>query len=126
MLHVTDLCRSSSRADSEGISIHLPFPQVHRTHARITCKGSVFYLTDLQSHHGTWITDNEGRRFQAPPNVPVRFRSSYSIEFGSDKKAVFKVKVLSKSQQRSAVCKWRAKSLTGGLTKLSDADFSQL
>nr|C3VEQ2.1 RecName: Full=Zeaxanthin epoxidase, chloroplastic; Short=OgZEP; Flags: Precursor [Oncidium hybrid cultivar]ACP27627.1 zeaxanthin epoxidase [Oncidium hybrid cultivar] len=93
---------SISHDDSEGISIHLPFPQVHKTHARIACKDNIFYLTDLQSQYGTWITDNEGRRYQAPPNVPVRFRSSYSIEFGSDKKVVFKVKVLSTSH-KSAV-----------------------
>lgn len=83
--------------DSEGILIHLPFPQVDKSHARITCKDNIFYLTDLRSQHGTWITDNEGRRYQVPHNFPVRFHSSYAIEFGSDKKAVFRVKVVSPS-----------------------------
>ncbi|KAH0460019.1 hypothetical protein IEQ34_010682 [Dendrobium chrysotoxum] len=109
---------SISHDDSEGTLIHLPFPQVHKVHARITCQNSIFYLTDLQSQHGTWIIDNEGRRYQIPPNLPVRVRSSHFIEFGSDKQtpdrseanqnsprhpAIFKVKVLSTSQERLAV-----------------------
>ncbi|KAK8952043.1 hypothetical protein KSP39_PZI003101 [Platanthera zijinensis] len=86
--------------DPEGTAIPLPFPQVDKLHARITCKDNFFYLTDLQSQHGTWITDNEGRQYQAPPNFPTRFHSSYVIEFGSDKKAVFRVKVVSTSHEK--------------------------
>lgn len=74
--------------------IQLPLPQVAGKHARISCKDDAFYLTDLRSEHGTWIVDNEGRRYRAPPNFPVRFHPSYAIEFGSDEKAVFRVKVL--------------------------------
>ncbi|PKA56097.1 Zeaxanthin epoxidase, chloroplastic [Apostasia shenzhenica] len=83
-------------------SIHLPFPQVAEAHAHITYEDNAFYLTDLQSEHATWITDNEGRRQLVPPNFPVRFHPSYVIEFGSDKKAMFRVKVLSKSQETPA------------------------
>ncbi|KAG0480113.1 hypothetical protein HPP92_010971 [Vanilla planifolia] len=89
---------ASNKDDSQGTVICLPFPQISKAHARITCKDSAFYLTDLQSQYGTWITDNEGRRYQVPPNFPFRFHPSYIIEFGSDKKAVFRVKVLSTTQ----------------------------
>ncbi|XP_020599670.1 zeaxanthin epoxidase, chloroplastic-like isoform X1 [Phalaenopsis equestris] len=88
--------------DSEGTSIHLPFSQVHKSHARITCKDNIFYLTNLQRQHGTWINDTEGRRYKVPPNFPTRLRSSFSIQFGSDKKAVFKIKVVSTSGGRKA------------------------
>lgn len=86
--------KKHSHGDIPGTSIALPLPQVDELHARITCKENAFYLTDVQSQHGTWISDNEGRRYRAPPNFPVRLRSSDIIEFGSDKKAVFRVKVL--------------------------------
>ncbi|MQM17579.1 hypothetical protein Taro_050549 [Colocasia esculenta] len=79
---------SSLHAGSAGI------PIVAEVHAHIYCKDNAFYLTDKNSQHGTWITDNEGRCYRAPPNVPVRFHPSYSIAFGSDKKAEFRVKVL--------------------------------
>ncbi|KAH7655592.1 Zeaxanthin epoxidase protein [Dioscorea alata] len=86
--------KKRSHADIPGTSIALPLPQVDELHARITCKDNAFYLTDMQSQHGTWISDNEGRRYRAPPNFPVKLRPSDIIEFGSDKKAVFRVKVL--------------------------------
>lgn len=85
---------SKSQAGSPEMSIELSFPQVSEKHARISCKDNAFYLTDLRSEHGTWITDNEGRQFRVPPNFPIRFHPSYAIEFGSDKKAVFRVKVI--------------------------------
>ncbi|ONK67235.1 uncharacterized protein A4U43_C06F18040 [Asparagus officinalis] len=85
---------SQSHTASPGISIELSFPQVAEKHAQISCKDNAFYLTDLCSEQGTWITDNEGRRYRVPPKFPVRFHPSYVIEFGSDKKAVFRVKVL--------------------------------
>lgn len=75
-------------------SVKLQFPQVAEKHAQISCKDNAFYLTDLQSTHGTWIIDNEGRRSRVPPNFPVRFHPAYAIEFGSDRKVVFRVKVL--------------------------------
>ncbi|XP_044966689.1 zeaxanthin epoxidase, chloroplastic isoform X2 [Hordeum vulgare subsp. vulgare] len=81
-----------SNSDS---SLSLPLPQVSEIHATITCKNKGFYLTDLGSEHGTWFNDNEGRRYRLPPNFPVRFHPSDAIEFGSDKKAMFRVKVLS-------------------------------
>ncbi|XP_039144751.1 zeaxanthin epoxidase, chloroplastic isoform X2 [Dioscorea cayenensis subsp. rotundata] len=86
--------KKHSHADIPGTSIALPLPQVDELHARITCKDNAFYLTDMQSQHGTWISDNEGRQYRAPPNFPVKLRPSDIIEFGSDKKAVFRVKVL--------------------------------
>ncbi|KAF7009408.1 hypothetical protein CFC21_023948 [Triticum aestivum] len=81
-----------SNSDS---SLSFPLPQVSEIHATITCKNKGFYLTDLGSEHGTWFNDNEGRRYRLPPNFPVRFHPSDAIEFGSDKKAMFRVKVLS-------------------------------
>nr|CAD1825116.1 unnamed protein product [Ananas comosus var. bracteatus] len=83
-----------SQASTSGVSLALSSPQVSDVHACITCKDNAFYLTDMQSQYGTWITDNEGRRYRVPPNFPVRFHPSDIIEFGSDKKAVFRVKVL--------------------------------
>ncbi|KAJ8770753.1 hypothetical protein K2173_021400 [Erythroxylum novogranatense] len=79
--------------DPQGLSIVVPSPKVSRTHAQISYKDGSFYLTDLRSEHGTFITDNEGRRHRLPPNFPSRFHPSDVIEFGSDK-ASFLVKVL--------------------------------
>ncbi|KAJ6792008.1 zeaxanthin epoxidase, chloroplastic [Iris pallida] len=84
----------SSHAELPGMSIELPFLQVADTHACISYKDNAFYLTDLRSNHGTWLTDNEGRRYRLPPNFPVRIRRSDVIEFGPDKKVMFRVKVL--------------------------------
>ncbi|OAY66028.1 Zeaxanthin epoxidase, chloroplastic, partial [Ananas comosus] len=75
-----------SQASTSGVSLALSSPQVSDIHACITCKDNAFYLTDMQSQYGTWITDNEGRRYRVPPNFPVRFHPSDIIEFGSDKK----------------------------------------
>ncbi|KAM0895751.1 hypothetical protein ACQ4PT_023648 [Festuca glaucescens] len=88
-----------SNSDS---SLSLPLPQVSEIHATITCKNKAFYLTDLGSEHGTWFNDNEGRRYRLPPNFPVRFHPSDAIEFGSDKKAMFRVKVLNTLPYESA------------------------
>ncbi|XP_062184389.1 zeaxanthin epoxidase, chloroplastic-like isoform X1 [Phragmites australis] len=85
---------SRSDPSDSASSLALPLPQISETHATITCKNKAFYLTDLGSEHGTWITDNEGRRYRVPPNFPVRFHPSDVIEFGSDKKAMFRLKVL--------------------------------
>ncbi|XP_072971571.1 zeaxanthin epoxidase, chloroplastic isoform X2 [Typha angustifolia] len=85
---------SRLHAGISGETLTLPSSQVSDVHARITCKDNAFYLTDMRSQHGTWITDNEGRRYRVPPNFPVRFHPSDIILFGSDKKAMFRVKVL--------------------------------
>ncbi|KAJ7944426.1 Zeaxanthin epoxidase, chloroplastic [Quillaja saponaria] len=84
---------SISHSDSPGVSIAIPLPQVSQMHSRISYKDGAFFLTDLRSEHGTWIADNEGKRYRLPPNFPSRLRPSDVIEFGSDKKAVFCVKV---------------------------------
>ncbi|KAL3592121.1 hypothetical protein D5086_010761 [Populus alba] len=85
---------SVSHDDFPGMSIVIPAPEVSEMHARISCKNGAFYLIDLRSEHGTFITDNEGRRCRATPNFPARFHPSDMIEFGSDKKATFRVKVM--------------------------------
>lgn len=77
-----------------GISIAIPSPQVSNLHAKITCKRGAFFVTDLRSEHGTYITDNEGRRYRIPPNFPTRFHPSDVIGFGSDEKVAFRVKVM--------------------------------
>ncbi|KAF5736150.1 zeaxanthin epoxidase chloroplastic [Tripterygium wilfordii] len=84
-----------------GSSLVLPSPQVSKTHARISYKDGAFFLIDLRSEHGTFITDNEGRRYRVPQNLPTRIRSSGMIEFGSDKQAVFRVKVMRTSPDSS-------------------------
>ncbi|GLT54122.1 hypothetical protein SLA2020_273490 [Shorea laevis] len=78
-------------------SIAIPLPQVSEMHARISYKKGAFYLTDLRSEHGTWITDIEEKRYRLPPNFPTRFRPSDVIEFGPDKKVAFRVKVIRSS-----------------------------
>uniref|UniRef100_A0A0E0H1H7 Zeaxanthin epoxidase, chloroplastic n=3 Tax=Oryza TaxID=4527 RepID=A0A0E0H1H7_ORYNI len=93
---------SRSDPSNSTASLALPLPQISENHATITCKNKAFYVTDNGSEHGTWITDNEGRRYRVPPNFPVRFHPSDAIEFGSDKKAVFRVKVLSTLPYESA------------------------
>nr|AXM43897.1 zeaxanthin epoxidase [Cucurbita maxima] len=89
---------SVEREVESGLSIALPLPQVSEKHARVHYKDGAFFLTDLGSEHGTWLSDHEGRWSRVPQNFPVRFHHSDVIEFGSDKKAVFRVKVI-----RSAV-----------------------
>uniref|UniRef100_A0A0R0LCM6 FHA domain-containing protein n=1 Tax=Glycine max TaxID=3847 RepID=A0A0R0LCM6_SOYBN len=78
-------CTIGGQKDHPGSSIIIPLPQVSQIHARINYKDGAFFLTDLRSQHGTWITDNEGRRYKVPPNYPARVRPSDVIEFGSDK-----------------------------------------
>ncbi|KAJ6397261.1 hypothetical protein OIU84_026842 [Salix udensis] len=85
---------SVSHNDFPGMSMVISAPEVSEMHARISYKTGAFYLIDLRSEHGTFITDNEGRRYRAPPNFPARFHPSDTIEFGSDKKATFRVKVM--------------------------------
>ncbi|KAK7307628.1 hypothetical protein VNO77_40865 [Canavalia gladiata] len=84
---------SMRQKDHPDSSVIIPLPQVSQMHARINYKDGAFFLTDLRSIHGTWITDNEGRRYRVPPNYPTRLRPSYVIEFGSDK-ASYRVKVI--------------------------------
>uniref|UniRef100_A0A803KXX5 Zeaxanthin epoxidase, chloroplastic n=1 Tax=Chenopodium quinoa TaxID=63459 RepID=A0A803KXX5_CHEQI len=84
----------ASHKDSSGMSVAVSSPQVSERHAQISCKDGAYYLTDLRSEHGTWITDNDGRRYRVPPNFLTRFHPSDIIEFGSDKKAVYRVKVM--------------------------------
>ncbi|KAJ4962331.1 hypothetical protein NE237_022270 [Protea cynaroides] len=76
------------------VSVTIPLPQISDVHARISYKDGAFYLTDLRSKHGTRITNNEGRQYRVPPNFPARFHRSNIIEFGSDRKAAFRVKVM--------------------------------
>ncbi|CAN1190863.1 Zeaxanthin epoxidase, chloroplastic [Linum perenne] len=85
---------SISREDSSGISVVISSPKISPQHAKISYKKGSFYLLDMRSEHGTFITDNEGRRYRIPPNFPTKFHPSDTIEFGSDKKAAFRVKVL--------------------------------
>ncbi|KAL2906295.1 Zeaxanthin epoxidase chloroplastic [Bienertia sinuspersici] len=80
--------------ESPGMSATLSSPQISERHAHIRYKDGAFFVTDLGSEHGTWITDNEGRRHRVPPNFPTRFHPSYVIEFGTDKKAMYRVKVM--------------------------------
>lgn len=83
-----------SHEDFPGVSVALPCPQVSERHAEISCKDGAFFVTDLRSEHGTWISDNEGRCHRLPSNFPTRFHPSYVVEFGGDKKAVFQVKAM--------------------------------
>ncbi|CAI0430049.1 unnamed protein product [Linum tenue] len=92
---------ATSQEDSSGVSVIITSSQVSPQHAQISYKDGYFYLLDLRSEHGTFITDNEGRRYRIPPNFPTRFHPSDTIEFGSDKKAAFRVKVL-RSSPRAA------------------------
>ncbi|KAH6760289.1 zeaxanthin epoxidase [Perilla frutescens var. frutescens] len=85
---------SVSHPNFPGESIVIPSPQVSKMHARICYKDGFFYLTDLRSEHGTWISDNEDRRYRVSPNLPTRFRPTDVIEFGSDKKVAFRVKAM--------------------------------
>lgn len=77
-----------------GNSIVISSPEISKLHARISCKDGAFYVTDLRSEHGTWITDNENRQYRVPPNFPARFHPSDILEFGPDKKVAFRVKVM--------------------------------
>jgi len=105
---------SQSDPSESGSSLSLSLPQISERHATITCKNKAFYVTDLGSEHGTWITDNAGRLDRMPPNFPVRFRPSDLIQFGYDKKAMFRVKVLNtphmNTQEEGSSSRSRSKS----------------
>lgn len=77
-----------------GNSIVISSPEISKLHARISCKDGAFYVTDLRSENGTYITDNEDRRYRVPPNFPARFHPSDILEFGPNKKVAFRVKVM--------------------------------
>ncbi|XP_031492588.1 zeaxanthin epoxidase, chloroplastic [Nymphaea colorata] len=96
--HKPCIVGNTSHSDQSVASVTICAPQVSEMHARITFKENAFYLTDLRSQHGTWIIDVEGKRYRVPPNSPVRVRPSDSIQFGSDRKALFRVKVWRGSQ----------------------------
>ncbi|KAK4426369.1 Zeaxanthin epoxidase, chloroplastic, partial [Sesamum alatum] len=87
-------------ANSPGVSITVPSQQVSEMHARISYKDGAFFLTDLRSEHGTWISDNEGRRYRLTPNFPTRLRPTDVIEFGSNKVA-FRVKAMKIQRKRT-------------------------
>ncbi|MCO5554398.1 hypothetical protein L7F22_007928 [Adiantum nelumboides] len=78
---------------AEGNSVVLEAPGVCGKHAQISYREGAFYITDLQSANGTWITDIEGRRYRLPSLLPRRLRAGYMIGFGEDIKAAFKVKL---------------------------------
>ncbi|KAI3437359.1 uncharacterized protein J3R85_005333 [Psidium guajava] len=80
--------------DLPGIPVTIPLPQVSKVHAQISYKDGAFFMTDLQSEHGTWISNNAGHRYRATPNFPARIHPSDTIEFGSDKSAMYRVKVM--------------------------------
>ncbi|XP_058777978.1 zeaxanthin epoxidase, chloroplastic-like isoform X2 [Vicia villosa] len=83
---------SMQQEDYTGSFITIPLPKVSQLHARINYKDDAFFLSDLQSQHGTWITNNEGKRYRVHPNYPARVRPSDMIEFGSDQVS-YRVKV---------------------------------
>ncbi|XWS33609.1 hypothetical protein CRYUN_Cryun22dG0097800 [Craigia yunnanensis] len=85
---------SEKNENFPGTSVVIPTPQVSKTHAQISYKDGAFFLIDLQSEHGTYIIHHGGRRSRVPPNVSTRVHPSDIIEFGSDKKAAFRVKVM--------------------------------
>ncbi|CAH8362225.1 unnamed protein product [Eruca vesicaria subsp. sativa] len=93
-------CIIGSKPDQDipGTHIVIPSPQVSKMHARVIYKDGAFFLMDLRSFDPTLfeilLTSNLGRRYRVTPNFPARFRPSDVIEFGSDKKAAFKVKVI--------------------------------
>ncbi|KAK7331073.1 hypothetical protein VNO77_25285 [Canavalia gladiata] len=79
--------------DYPGSSVIIASPQVCPRHARINYKDGAFFLIDLRSQHGSWIIDNEGKRYRVPPNYPARISPSDVIQFGSEKVS-FRVKVM--------------------------------
>ncbi|KAL5752965.1 hypothetical protein ACOSQ2_023472 [Xanthoceras sorbifolium] len=97
--NVTCIIGSETHEDFPETSIVIPSPQVSKMHARVSYKDGAFFLIDLRSEHGTYITDNEERRYRVSPNFPTRFRPSDVISFGSDKKAAFRVKVMRSPQK---------------------------
>ncbi|XP_027345604.1 zeaxanthin epoxidase, chloroplastic-like isoform X1 [Abrus precatorius] len=84
---------SALQEDYPSSSVTIPSSQVSPKHARINYKDGAYFVTDLRSQHGTWIIDNEGKRYRVPPNYPARIRPSDVIQFGSEKVS-FRVKVI--------------------------------
>ncbi|KAL2643339.1 hypothetical protein R1flu_010926 [Riccia fluitans] len=68
-------------------------PGVSGRHARFDFADGAVFLTDLYSKSGTWITNIDGGRFQAPPSIPVRIHQGDTIEFSSHKEAHYRVKL---------------------------------
>ncbi|KAL1540905.1 Zeaxanthin epoxidase, chloroplastic [Salvia divinorum] len=81
-------------SESRGESISIVSRQVSKMHARIDYIDGAFFVTDTRSEYGTWVTDNKGKRRRLLPNSPARFHPRDVIEFGADKKASFRVKVM--------------------------------
>ncbi|CAL5187891.1 unnamed protein product [Lathyrus oleraceus] len=92
-------CRSMQQEDYAGSFITISSPQVSQLHARINYKDETFFLTDLQSQHGTWIT-NKGKRYRVLPDYPARVRPSDVIEFGSNQVS-YRVKVIRSAPRMS-------------------------
>ncbi|KAF7850275.1 hypothetical protein BT93_L5666 [Corymbia citriodora subsp. variegata] len=85
---------SEQNDDLPGVLVTIPLAQISKVHAQISYKDGAFFVTDLQSEHGTWITNNAGRRYGATPNFPARIHPSDIVEFGSDKRAMYRLKVV--------------------------------
>lgn len=84
---------SKSGEPAEGNFVVVEAAGVSSKHAQITYREGAFYIADLQSTNGTWVTDIEGRRYRLPSLLPKRLRAGYTIGFGEDSKAAFKVKL---------------------------------
>ncbi|KAI4386683.1 hypothetical protein MLD38_004595 [Melastoma candidum] len=93
---------SAPQSEVPGVPVVIPLPEVSKVHALITQKDGAFFVTDLRSDHGTWITDHKGRRYRTAPNSPARFRPSDIIEFGSDTRARYRVKVIRSAEGAGA------------------------
>ncbi|KAI6700040.1 hypothetical protein NL676_014364 [Syzygium grande] len=72
--------------DLLGVPVTIPLPQISKVHAQISYKDGAFFVTDLGSKHGTWITNNAGRQYRTTPNFLARIHPLDIIEFGSDKR----------------------------------------
>ncbi|KAJ7526453.1 hypothetical protein O6H91_16G007200 [Diphasiastrum complanatum] len=84
---------SVASKSNEDDSIIVNDSQVSENHAKITCLNGAFFLTDLQSERGTWITNVDGGRYQLPPYMPVRLHPGDTIELGSGEEVAFKVRL---------------------------------
>uniref|UniRef100_A0A0C9S4T5 Zeaxanthin epoxidase, chloroplastic n=1 Tax=Wollemia nobilis TaxID=56998 RepID=A0A0C9S4T5_9CONI len=90
-------------ASTEGVPAILPYSKVSERHASIVCKENTFFVMDLGSEHGSWITDEEGRSYRIPSKVPERIRPGYVIQFGRDRQAVLRVKLYKRLPQENYV-----------------------
>ncbi|BBN00626.1 zeaxanthin epoxidase [Marchantia polymorpha subsp. ruderalis] len=79
--------------DSDVYAAVVAAPGVSERHARFDFTDGAVFITDLQSKSGTWITNIDGARFQAPPSIPVRIHQGDTIELGTSKEAAFRVKL---------------------------------